>query len=86
MSLTSPDLAYVITNEKWRKGTYAGYVIALLVVGATQIAYGAISEPQPDWLTQAVAVVGYLGVPVGALALANTKPPTVVLVPADKLP
>jgi hypothetical protein len=72
MSDTStPDLGRVVTNAFARKIIYGTYVLALTATGATQVWYATIGN-QPDWLLGVVAVIGYLGVPVGGLALANT--------------
>lgn len=69
---STPNLASVIGSPAVRKIIYTTYVVAVVAVGATQVAYAAVEASQPDWLTQALAVLGYLGVPVGGLALANT--------------
>lgn len=73
MSTPTPnDLGTVVSSAKARKAIYGIYVIGILVIGAIQVGFAAISAGQPDWLTVALAVGAYLGVPVGALAAANT--------------
>jgi len=77
--VSTPNLGSVVTNATIRKSIYTAYVVALVIVGALQVAYAATEGPTPDWLTIALAVLAYLGVPVGGLALANTgTPPAVV--------
>ena len=48
-------------------------MLALLVVGATQVAVTSLGLTNPDWLVATLAVLGYLGVPVAGLAVANTS-------------
>lgn len=66
------DLGKVITNSRARKMIYGTYIVALVGAGGTQVAYAALEQGQPSWLIATVAVLGYLGIPVGGLALANT--------------
>lgn len=68
------DLSKVITSALARKIIYSVYVIALVVAGALQVAYGALEVGQPEALTVALSVLVYLGIPVGALAAVNTPP------------
>ncbi len=70
---TGSNLGSVITNAKVRKLIYALYVLALLGVGAMQVAFASVQTPVPEWLTAALAVLAYLGVPVGGLAIANAS-------------
>lgn len=69
-----PNLGSIITSAFARKLIYGIYAVGVVLIGAVQIAYAAAPElgGQPIWLTIALAVAGYLGVPVSALALANT--------------
>ena len=78
--MSTPNLGSVISDATIRKVIYSAYVIALVLVGAAQVAYAAVSVATPSWLTIALAVLAYLGVPVGGLALANTGTPTAVTV------
>ncbi len=74
MSTPTPDhLGTIITSAKARKAIYAAYVFAIIIIGAIQVGFAAISAGQPEWLTVAIAVAAYLGVPVGGLAAANTS-------------
>ena len=68
MSITPPNLGTVIPNAFARKLIYGTYVIALVLAGALQVWF---IDPDPQWLTQTVGVLTYLGIPVGTLALAN---------------
>lgn len=72
MSVSSPpNLGVIIANTRARKIVYGSYVIALVLAGASQVGYAAVQITQPDWLTAALAILTYLGIPVGGLALAN---------------
>jgi len=66
------DIGRVITSTSARKIIYGVYVVGVVLIGAAQVAYAALQLGQPDWLTVALAVSAYLGLPVGTLALANT--------------
>jgi hypothetical protein len=70
---TPPTLGVVIKNPTMRKSIYGGYAIAMTVFGATQVGFASVSAAQPGWLTVALAILAYLGIPVGGLALANTS-------------
>jgi hypothetical protein len=74
-TITPRDLGTVITNAGIRKAIYATYVIALVLAGAIQIGFATLGGEQPAWVLVTVAVLGYLGVPVGGLALANAVNP-----------
>lgn len=65
------NLGSIISNPTARKVIYAVYAIAGLVLGGIQAWYGVIGDT-PTWLAQYLAVYGYLGIPVGGLAIANT--------------
>jgi len=71
---TPPNsLGAIISSLAVRRFIYSTYVLALLVVGATQVALTSLSITNPDWLVATLAVLGYLGVPVAGLAVANTS-------------
>ena len=72
-STPSQSLGAVISNLAVRRFIYSTYVLALLVVGATQVAITSLGMTNPDWLVATLAVLGYLGVPVAGLAVANTS-------------
>lgn len=65
------NLGSIVSNATARKVIYAIYAIAGLVLGGIQAWYGVIGDT-PTWLAQYLAVYGYLGIPVGGLAIANT--------------
>lgn len=69
---TPPNLGIVVTNARARKIIYAAYIVLLVIAGAIQVAFAAIQAGQPVWLVAALAVLAYLGIPVGGLALANS--------------
>lgn len=68
---TPNDIGIIITSAKARKAIYGSYVIALIAAGATQVAYATLELGSPDWLRASLAVLAYLGIPVGTLAAAN---------------
>lgn len=70
---TPNDLGTIVGSARARKAIYGTYVIGIVILGATQVGFAAISAGQPDWLTVALAVAAYLGIPVGGLAAANTS-------------
>ena len=72
-STPSSSLGAIISNLSVRRFIYSTYVLALLVVGATQVALTSLGITNPDWLVATLAVLGYLGVPVAGLAVANTS-------------
>lgn len=72
----SNSLGAIISSLAVRRFIYSTYVLALLVVGATQVALTSLSITNPDWLIATLAVLGYLGVPVAGLAVANTSKAT----------
>lgn len=68
---TPNNLSDVIVSAGIRRGIYSGYVFALVGAGAAQVAYASLEIPSPDWLTATVAVLAFLGIPVGSLAAVN---------------
>lgn len=72
---TAPNLGTIITSAVARKVIYGTYAIGVVLIGAAQVAFASAPElgGQPVWLTVSLAVAAYLGVPVSALALANTS-------------
>lgn len=75
-SPTPNDLGVIVTSARARKIIYGVYVVALVVTGALQVAFAALDAGQPDWLVATLAVLAYLGIPIGGLAAANTATPT----------
>jgi xanthine/uracil permease len=76
MSNTSPNLGNVITSAAIRKYVYGIYSVAALIVGGAAAYFLGIAQPIPELVTGAQAVIAYLAIPVGALALANTSTAT----------
>ena len=70
---TANDLGVIITSARTRKIIYGSYVLALVGAGATQVAYASLELSAPSWLVASVAVLAYLGIPVGGIAAANTR-------------
>lgn len=68
------QLGVIVKHAKARAFIYGAYVIAIIFAGAAQVAFASLELSQPEWLTAGLAVLAYLGVPVGTLAVANTKP------------
>lgn len=61
-----------------RKLIYSGYALAILIVGSIQAAYESMEDTQtPGWLKIALAVLAYLGVPLGLTAASNVSPKSV---------
>jgi len=61
-----------IVTGKTRRIIYVAYAIIGLVIGATQVGYSAAEAGQPEWLTIALAVFGFLGTAFGFTASSNT--------------
>jgi hypothetical protein len=72
----TPNLGNVITSGTIRKIVYGTYAVAALIVGGAAAYFLGIDQPIPELVTGAQAVVAYLAIPVGALALANTPATT----------
>ena len=67
------NLGSVITNALVRKIIYGLYVVAGVFFGAASVGFAAFGTGIiPEWVTVGLAVLGYLSIPVGGLALANT--------------
>lgn len=67
------QLGVIVKNARARAYIYGAYVIAIIAAGAAQVGFASLEVSQPDWLTASLAVLAYLGVPVGTLAVANTN-------------
>lgn len=66
------NLGSVITNPLIRKIIYGAYVIAGVVLGAASAGFATLNEGIiPEWITVGLAVLGYLAIPIGGLALVN---------------
>lgn len=67
-----PNLGRVITNPIARKVVYGVYAVTAFAVGGIAAYFLGIGQPLPEIVVGAQAVVAYAGIPVGALAVANT--------------
>jgi len=67
------QLGVIVKNARARAVIYGTYVVALIAAGATQVGFASLEVTQPDWLVASLAVLAYLGIPVGTLAVANTN-------------
>ncbi len=54
-----------------RRRVYAGFWLASLALGGTQVGYAAAQAGQPTWLTVALSVYAFLGAGIGYTAQAN---------------
>jgi hypothetical protein len=70
---STPDLGNVIKNDTARKVIYGTYAVGAVVVGGIAAYFLGIQVPVPTEVIGAQAVIAYLGIPVGGLALANTR-------------
>lgn len=66
-------LGVIVKNAKARAAIYGTYVVALIAAGAAQVGFAALAIDQPDFLVASLAILAYLGIPVGTLAAANTN-------------
>lgn len=75
MSTPNPgDLGKVFKSAYVRRLIYSVYIVGIVILGGFQVAFAASATgAQPEWLTIALAVAAYLGVPIGGLAAANTQ-------------
>lgn len=81
---TISDLGNVIKNSRIRGIIYAGYVLAILAVGAYTAYMDAVDMELPSYVDGINAVLLYVGVPVGSLALANRTTTVTYEVPAKE--
>lgn len=83
--MPTENLGLIIKRDKTRQIIYGIYIIAVIIAGAIQVGYASIRLGQPDWLTAALAVLAYLGAPIGGLAIVNagTRAPASVQAPAN---
>ena len=58
-----------------RAKLYLGFTIIGVILGATQVGYGAANVAQPSWLTVALAVYVFCGPALGLTAASNTTVP-----------
>lgn len=72
-SLPVTELGAIIPSAKGRKIAYSIYAGASAIVTNIAIGFSALHLGFPDWLTVAIAIIGNLAVPFGALAIANSS-------------
>ena len=70
MIMDTTNLGNIIKNDKARQIIYATWFILGIVIGAVQVAF---TDPDPQWLETSFNVWSYLGIPIAALASANSK-------------
>lgn len=70
--VSPPNLGNIITSANIRKIVYGAYAISAVIVGGISAYFLGIGESIPTAVIGAQAVIAYLGIPVGGLALANT--------------
>lgn len=68
----TPNIGNVITSPKIRKAVYGVYAGAAVVVGGVAAYFLGTGHAIPETVVGAQAVIAYLAIPVGGLALANT--------------
>lgn len=61
----------VLLPAKVRQIIYVAYGLLALTASATQVGYNSVNVDNPSWLVVATAVIGFLAVPVGAIAALN---------------
>lgn len=71
--MPTENLGVVVTNATARKIIYGVYVVAVLIAASVQVYVSATQAVQPEWLTGALAVLAFLGAPIGGLAAANAS-------------
>lgn len=71
---TTPNLGVIVRNPKARRVVYGAYAVAAFIVGGTAAYFLGIGEQLPTVVVGAQAVIAYAGIPIGALAVANTTP------------
>lgn len=69
---STPNLGNVVENPTARKVIYGAYAVSAVVVGGIAAYFLGIQTPIPEQVIGAQAVIAYLAIPVGGLALANT--------------
>lgn len=69
---STPNLGNVVENTTARKVIYGAYTVAAIVIGGVAAYFLGIQSPIPQEVIGAQAVIAYLAIPVGGLALANT--------------
>ncbi len=74
--MSTPDLTVLKETipAPVRRGIYSTYTVLVVVASGVQVGYAAAPlGAQPTWLTIALAVLLFLGTPVGVLAAVNVQ-------------
>jgi hypothetical protein len=69
---TNISLGTIVTSNTARKIIYGVYAVAAIAAGGAVAYYFGIGQALPTVVTGVQAVIAYLAIPVGGLALANT--------------
>ncbi len=73
------NLGDYITNPVARKVIYSTYGIVAFIAAGVQVGFLATPDAgQPVWLTVALAVIVFLGAPIGTLAASNSPTPNAI--------
>lgn len=72
-NVNSPNLGSVFSKPTIRKTIYGIYVVAAILVGGAAVYFASIGAQVPEIVVGAQAVIAYLAIPVGGLAVANTS-------------
>jgi len=75
-TVTTPNLGNIIASALIRKIVYGTYAVGSLVIGGIAIYDVTTFGSLPGWVGGAQAVVAYLAIPIGGLALANSPSTT----------
>lgn len=67
-------LGTIVTNSVARKIIYGVYALSALIVGGIVVYFFSIHEELPTVFVGIQGVIAYFGIPIGALAIANTPP------------
>jgi len=70
---TPPSIGVIITSATIRKVVYSIYAVGAVLVGGAAAYFLGIGHSIPEIVVGSQAVVAYLAIPVGGLAVANTK-------------
>ena len=70
---------------KARVYVYAVIGALSLIVGAIQVGYASISQPNPDWLTVALSVVPFLAAGLGYTAATHTPSEVTTVAPSKAI-
>jgi hypothetical protein len=79
------NLGNYITNPVARKAIYSTYGIVAFIAAGIQVGFLATPDAgQPIWLTVSLAVIAFLGAPIGTLAASNSPTPNAIAASENK--